>query len=254
MGLDMYMKCYTRHNPKAIKLLNEHYMREDMRIYFNVENLDETELKLRIVTILDPNIENNHDPLTDIYHSDYIEKLFYKSARCEESLKQLDEDYEKALNFFNATPDISKEMDKELTALKEKFPDIETFENSNLLEQIEDFSYYWRKANHIHAYFVSNVQGGVDDQDKYEVTEEQLLHLKSVLESAISTYESAELSEEEKNEELEEILPCQEGFFFGDTSFDEYYHENNKETLEYVNRVLEEMDFEKNMLFYTCWW
>lgn len=254
MGLDMYMKCYTRHNPKAIILLNEHYMREDMRIYFDVENLNDTELKLRIVTILDPNINNNHAPLTDIYHSDYIEKLFYKNALCEDSLNQLDEEYKKALDFFNAVPDISEEMDKELTALKEKFPDINALKNSNLLKQIEDFSYYWRKANHIHAYFVSNVQGGVDDQDMYEVTEKQLLHLKSVLESSISTYESDELSEEEKNEELEEILPCQEGFFFGDTSFDEYYHDENKETLEYVNRVLEEMDFEKNMLFYTCWW
>ena len=254
MGLDMYMKCYTRHNPKAINLLNEHYMREAMRIYLDAENMDETELKLRIVTILDPNIENNHAPLTDIYHSDYIEKLFYKSARCEDSLNQLDKDYKKALDFFNAVPDISEEMDKELTALKEKFPDVETFENSNLFEQIEDFSYYWRKANHIHAFFVNNVQAGDDDQGMYEVTEEHLLHLKSLLESAISTYDSVELSEEEKNEELEEILPCQEGFFFGDTSYDEYYHEDNKGTLEYVNLVLDQMDFEKNMLFYTCWW
>lgn len=254
MGLDMYMNCYTRHNPKALQLLKEYYLREEMQMYFNLKDLNETELKLRIVTILDPNIEHNDAPLTDIYHSDYIEKLFYKSARCEDSLEQLDKDYENALKFFNKDINISEELQKELTELKEKFPTLQDFEDSGLPSHNEDFSYYWRKANHIHGYFVQNVQGGVDDQERYEVSEETLTALKSRLENAIAVFESKELSDEEKDEQLDEILPCQGGFFFGSTEYDEYYHDDNVHTLEYVNRLLKDLDFEEKMLFYSCWW
>src|SRR5437764_462698 len=38
---------------------------------------------------------------------------------------------------------------------------------------------YWRKANHIHKWFVDNVQDGVDDCKEYYVTREQLQELLS---------------------------------------------------------------------------
>lgn len=254
MGLDMYMNCYTRHNPEALRLLKDHYIRQEMAPYFENKGLEETELKLRIVTVRDPHIENKHEPLTDIYRADYIKGLFSKTEKSGEALESLEKDYQKALAFFNENPSFSEGLLNELEALKQKYPDKETFQK--LAEPVEnkDFGFYWRKANHIHAYFVNNVQDGVDDQEAYEVTEETLLDLKSKLETAISLYESTDLSDADKEDSLNQTLPCQEGFFFGGTAYDEYYHEDNKSTLEYVNLVLDEMDFEKYMLFYSCWW
>lgn len=45
---------------------------------------------------------------------------------------------------------------------------------------------YWRKANHIHKWFVDCVQDGEDDCEKYEVTKSNLLDLKAVCEEVLS--------------------------------------------------------------------
>lgn len=45
---------------------------------------------------------------------------------------------------------------------------------------------YWRKANHIHAWFVENVQGGNDDCSYYTVTEDNLMDLKEVCEKVVA--------------------------------------------------------------------
>lgn len=254
MGLDMYMNCYTRHNPEALRLLKDDYIRQEMVPYFENKELEETELKLRIVTVRDPYVENKHDPLTDIYQADYIQALFSQTDKSSDYLEPLENDYQKALSFFNQDVSVSEEVRNELESLKQKYPDKETFQKSGEPVENKDFEFYWRKANHIHAYFVNNVQDGVDDQEAYEVTEETLLDLKSKLETAISLYESTELSESDKKESLSDTLPCQSGFFFGGNSYDQYYHSDNKDTLDYVNRVLNEMDFEKHMLFYSSWW
>src|SRR4051812_26127579 len=42
---------------------------------------------------------------------------------------------------------------------------------------IEEEVMYWRKANHIHKWFVDNVQNGVDDCGTYHVPREKLLDL-----------------------------------------------------------------------------
>src|SRR5260221_4638829 len=36
---------------------------------------------------------------------------------------------------------------------------------------------YWRKANAIHSWFVQNIQGGVDNCGRYEISWEQIAHL-----------------------------------------------------------------------------
>ncbi len=42
---------------------------------------------------------------------------------------------------------------------------------------INEYAGYWRKANHIHKWFVKNVQGGIDDCGTYEVSQEELKEL-----------------------------------------------------------------------------
>lgn len=106
---------------------------------------------------------------------------------------------------------------------------------------------YWRKANHIHKWFVDNVQDGEDDCEKYEVTKSNLLDLKDVCEEVLTL--------KGKDEgKIEEILPTTSGFFFGGTVYDEYYFSGIEETIRIINNVLETTDFEKELVVYQSSW
>lgn len=106
---------------------------------------------------------------------------------------------------------------------------------------------YWRKANHIHKWFVDCVQDGEDDCEKYEVTKSNLLDLKAVCEEVLSL--------KGKDEgRIEEILPTTSGFFFGGTEYDEYYFSDVEETIRIINNVLETTDFEKELVVYQSSW
>lgn len=136
---------------------------------------------------------------------------------------------------------------------------------------------YWRKANHIHAWFVNKVQGGTDDCSYYFVTEDQFLELKETCEkvvalnpyptieeeddlfyaSASTLIESGVISKEDYKEleaKLEEIMPTQAGFFFGGTDYCPCYFDDVKETLEIANKVLENGDFDKEVYLYHSSW
>jgi len=106
---------------------------------------------------------------------------------------------------------------------------------------------YWRKANHIHKWFVDHVQGGEDNCEKYEVTKSNLLDLKAVCEEVLSL--------KGKDEgRIEEILPTTSGFFFGGTEYDEYYFSDVEAPIKIINDVLETTDFEKELVAYQSSW
>lgn len=84
----------------------------------------------------------------------------------------------------------------------------------------------WRKANHIHNWFVQNVQNGVDDCDEYQVS---LLDLKSLEIDCMNA-----LKRKNPN-----ILPPVDGFFFGSTEIDDYYWSEIKRTIEIIREAQE---------------
>jgi len=86
---------------------------------------------------------------------------------------------------------------------------------------------YWRKANHIHTWFVKNVQDGEDKCDSYPVSKKQLLELKKQCLIVIKDKKKSD-----------EILPTSEGFFFGGTEYDEFYFEELQRTAEMIDRCL----------------
>ena len=87
---------------------------------------------------------------------------------------------------------------------------------------------YWRKANHIHNWFVQNVQNGVDDCNAYYVEEKELEKLLDICNKIL---ENPKLGES--------LLPTQSGFFFGSTEYDEWYLEGIKYTKELLEEALE---------------
>jgi hypothetical protein len=103
---------------------------------------------------------------------------------------------------------------------------------------VEDVA-YWRKFNALHQWFVDNCQNGVDECQESYVDESQIEELvNEVLKPINDAYESGDV---EKAIQLsQDLLPTQEGFFFGGQEYDEYYFNDVKETLEVMTGLLEE--------------
>jgi len=141
---------------------------------------------------------------------------------------------------------------------------------------IEEQIGYWRKANHIHKFFVDNVQEGEDDCEDYPV---YLEHIKDLLDRCKKVVESFQNSEKTTvkvkngwNQEgdtycnvevftntkvAQELLPCSSGFFFGGTEYDEYYLGQTIETIEMLEEILKENnndEFLTEEYYYTASW
>jgi hypothetical protein len=102
---------------------------------------------------------------------------------------------------------------------------------------------YWRKANAIHKWFVDNVQDGTDDCGNYHVTREALEELKALCERVLGFRHLAV-----------EQLPTTEGFFFGNTDYDEYYFHSVEHTLKIVGSALKLVDSKNWDIEYHSSW
>lgn len=135
---------------------------------------------------------------------------------------------------------------------------------------------YWRKANAVHKWFVDTVQNGEDDCRYHnEVTRGVLLDLqekcKTILENAVMT-EGKIVNGYTYNGEMKRVpiyedgryvinpevceanLPSTDGFFFGSTSYDQWYMNDIAYTYETCEQLLREFDFENQMLLYISSW
>ena len=101
---------------------------------------------------------------------------------------------------------------------------------------------YWRKANHIHKWFVDNIQSGEDNCGEYYVNKVDLESLRDLC-----------LKVKADPDKAQELLPTQGGFFFGTLDYNEDYFENINLTIEILNNVLESNDTNFDY-FYTSSW
>lgn len=115
---------------------------------------------------------------------------------------------------------------------------------------------YWRKANHLHKWFVDNCQDGEDDCRESYVSKNKLKELldicKKIVSSVVTIEGDIQIGTSFQNgkatpmmekgqvvlnsQVCEDLLPTQSGFFFGSTTYDEYY----LDTLKYTINILEE--------------
>lgn len=112
---------------------------------------------------------------------------------------------------------------------------------------------YWRKANHIHNWFVTHIQNNVDDCGRYAVTKDELEELLTLCEvvkkSAVLAHNFI------RNEDvIAELLPTKSGFFFGSTDYDKYYMDQVDHTIEVIEHVLESTDFDTQIITYSSSW
>ena len=129
------------------------------------------------------------------------------------------------------------------------------------ISYIQESAMYWRKANHIHDWFVRNVQDGEDNCAEYHVSKENLQALlndcKQVAQSLKDSptkkkkfkvgYNGKEDIYEEydvftNTEVAEELLPTASGFFFGGTEYGRYYLQEIEETIKGLEEILASED------------
>lgn len=144
-------------------------------------------------------------------------------------------------------------------------PDGIFFESSEVTQCVA----HWRKANQIHSYFVNTIGYGKDDCEPIHVEKEnieKLLKICKILLNLLSeTVNDPELYEKivsmgvvwnapaELENFCKEMLPTQDGFFFGDTRYNESYFYDLKSTMEMLSVVFEKWDDEWEYKYVASW-
>lgn len=113
-----------------------------------------------------------------------------------------------------------KEKEQDIFKL---FPEMKGFE----FQRIEFEVAYWRKANMIHNWFVTNIQKEKDDCGDYDISKKDLESLKS---DCLQVLKDKKLASE--------VLETKTGFFYGSQDYDEYYFEELQRTVEIIDKIL----------------
>lgn len=115
--------------------------------------------------------------------------------------------------------------------IRKIIPDMFESDNLNTVEISFEVG-YWRKANHIHKWFVVNAQEGEDNCKEHYVNKGQLEELLKLCRKILADKKLA------KKE-----LPTQSGFFFGETDYDKYYFASLKNTINIIEKCLKLPDY-----------
>lgn len=136
---------------------------------------------------------------------------------------------------------------------------------------------YWRKANHIHSWFVHHLQNGEDDCGVYEVTPEKLNWLLNDCNNVIEnselvdgTVDGGTVYDEDHPNGIavrnpgkvikdatvaKKLLPTHSGFFFGSTDYDQFYLDEVVRTRDWAARMMADHDTGvRRRIFYTSSW
>ncbi len=113
--------------------------------------------------------------------------------------------------------------------------------NPMKVKSIVEEAIYWRKANAIHRWFVSNVQVGLDNCGTYYVGREQLQALLDTVKQVLEAHDT---------ETAMNLLPPQPGFLFGSTEVDSWYWEDLERTKTNLEAILAVPDDEDRGDYY----
>ena len=119
------------------------------------------------------------------------------------------------------------------------------------LESVEDYHAqelvfrvaYWRKANAIHNWFVEKCQEGIDECQQTNISRERLQELVATCKTVL-----------EDKTKAEEFLPSVSGFFFGETTYDDWYFDNVEYTADRIEKILNDPVFESCDFYYQSSW
>lgn len=97
---------------------------------------------------------------------------------------------------------------------------------------------YFRKTNFLMAFF-----DDFDNGEYLEISKDEVDELLNNCERVLADHSLAP-----------ELLPTQEGFFFGSTDYDEEYFDKVRNVLDTFTMIMEIVDLSEYSLFITAWW
>jgi hypothetical protein len=102
---------------------------------------------------------------------------------------------------------------------------------------------YWRKANHIHNWFVKQCQEGIDECQHTYIEREKLEELRRTCYEVLAD-----------NSKAKKLLPTESGFFFGSTEIEEWYFDALKDTIKQLDSILNNEKLKDNDFYYRANW
>lgn len=107
---------------------------------------------------------------------------------------------------------------------------------------------YWRKANAIHAWFVNECGGGIDECQMIPVHPEQIVDLYSRCRQVIEARGTPEAQSVAMT-----LLPPQAGFFFGGREVDEWYYKDLEETMKTIDQLAQTAKPGTELIYQASW-
>ena len=130
---------------------------------------------------------------------------------------------------------------------------------------------YWRKANQIHGWFVNN-GSEILEEVSYRLTFEDLQNLLDTCKQVLDILNKSEKKviqvrsgwsggEEiysdvevfDCEDEVSDLLPPTQGFFYGSYDINEYYKDSVEETLRFLERELPNCQEDDEFEYYASW-
>jgi hypothetical protein len=142
---------------------------------------------------------------------------------------------------------------------------------SNRISYVTESLMYWRKSNQIHGWFTSNTSE-ITPEVLYRVTlddlknlletckqvvdiisksEKKVIQVRSGWSGGEETYADVETYDCE--EQIQELLPPTQGFFYGSYEIDEWYLDSVIETIEFLEKELPNCEEDDEFEYYASW-
>lgn len=142
---------------------------------------------------------------------------------------------------------------------------------SNRISYVTESLMYWRKANQIHGWFCNNTSE-ITPEVLYSVTTEDLRNLletcrkivdiislsKKKTVQVVGGWKSGEeymvdVEVYECQDEVMEVLPPTQGFFYGNYEIDDYYKDSVVETIKFLVKELATAEDGDEFEYYASW-
>lgn len=101
---------------------------------------------------------------------------------------------------------------------------------------------YFRKVNLLIPWVERTLGVEVEDTEEYELTKAHLESLLSYVDTVLSDFSRAE-----------ELLPTQEGFFFGSTEYGDWYKEDLEQIKTDIGDLVSKMGDDDTATFWAWW-
>lgn len=159
--------------------------------------------------------------------------------------------YIEAKRYLSSFDEKEKEISEKIASMLGDLPGVPQGEHSFVgrVQEVTVLAAYWRKANHIHAWFVKKLQEGRDECQTTYVPHEAMKLLVDTCKTILAV--------KKKSDRVKlalQHLPPASGFFFGSTDIDEWYFSDLENTVKQLEPLLDEKWHKEYSFYYRASW